>query len=91
MSNIDSLVAALEGNYEGMSHADLVLTCNMLHKGRETWRKEVEALLKRNAAMAQVLQSIIDGCVHPKTAVRAAMVNLTPIRDVLKQNQEPLG
>lgn len=30
-----------------------------------------------------VLQSIIDGCVHPTTAKRRVMVDLAPIREVL--------
>lgn len=42
--NLPSLVAAIEGNYAGMSHADLVLTCEMLERGRTVWRKEAEAL-----------------------------------------------
>lgn len=40
----DSLVAAIEGNLNGMAHGDLVLTCKMLERGRATWRKEAEAL-----------------------------------------------
>lgn len=39
-----SLVAALEGNLNGMAHSDLVLTCQMLERGRATWRKEAEDL-----------------------------------------------
>jgi hypothetical protein len=33
--------------------------------------------------MRDVLQGIIDGAVHPKTAVRRVMVDLAPIRKVL--------
>jgi hypothetical protein len=40
----DSLIAAIEGNFAGMSHSDLVLTCEMLTRGREQWRKEAEEL-----------------------------------------------
>jgi hypothetical protein len=36
--------------------------------------------------MSNVLQGIIDGCVHPDTAFRAVMVDLKPIKKVLKQN-----
>jgi hypothetical protein len=43
---IDSLVAAIEGNREAMSHSDLVLTCNMLEKGRAGWRAQSEKLLQ---------------------------------------------
>ena len=42
----DSLVAAIEGDLNGMAHGDLVLTCQMLKRGRETWRKEAESLKK---------------------------------------------
>lgn len=37
-------MAAIEGNLNGMAHGDLVLTCQMLSRGRATWRKEAEAL-----------------------------------------------
>lgn len=43
-TSINSLTAALEGNLSGMAHGDLVLTCQMLERGRATWRKEAEAL-----------------------------------------------
>jgi hypothetical protein len=33
--------------------------------------------------LRQVLQQIIDGAVHPETAVRRVMVDLAPIRKVL--------
>lgn len=42
--NADSLIAAIEGNFKGMSHSDLVLTCEMLTRGREAWKKEAEEL-----------------------------------------------
>lgn len=47
VSKVDSLVAAIEGDYSKMSHADLVLTCNMLHRGRAIWQKEAEELKER--------------------------------------------
>jgi len=47
MKNINSLVAAIDGNYEGMSHADLVLTCKMLLNGRQAWKEEAEELRHR--------------------------------------------
>ncbi len=40
----DSLIAAIEGSYEGMSHSDLVLTCKMLARGRAHWQSEAEQL-----------------------------------------------
>jgi len=43
----DSLVAAIEGNRAGMAHTDLVLTCNMLERGRAVWRKEAEEAQQR--------------------------------------------
>ena len=36
----------------------------------------------------KTLQEIIDSCVHPDTAHRAVMVNLTPIRETLKKLKE---
>lgn len=38
----ESLIAAIDGNLAGMSHADLVLTCKMLTRGRAAWQKECE-------------------------------------------------
>ncbi len=38
----ESFISAIEGNLSGMSHADLVLTCQMLKRGRAEWRKEAE-------------------------------------------------
>jgi hypothetical protein len=35
------------------------------------------------ARQRAVLQSIVDGCVHPATARCRVMVNLAPIREVL--------
>jgi hypothetical protein len=40
----ESLIAAIDGNLNGMSHSDLVLTCQMLERGRAAWRKESEQL-----------------------------------------------
>lgn len=40
----DSLIAAIEGNLDKMAHRDLVLTCQMLERGRTIWRKEAEEL-----------------------------------------------
>lgn len=39
-----SLLSAIEGNFEGMAQVDLVLTCKMLTRGREAWRKEADSL-----------------------------------------------
>ena len=38
----DSLIAAIEGDRSKMAHGDLVLTCQMLERGRARWRKEAE-------------------------------------------------
>jgi hypothetical protein len=46
MQNPDSLVAAIEGDFNGMSHADLVLSCQMLTRGRAEWKKECEQAQK---------------------------------------------
>lgn len=37
-----SLLAAIEGDYNGMSKTDLVHTCKMLERGRAQWRQEAE-------------------------------------------------
>jgi hypothetical protein len=47
-----------------------------------------DKLLMHNTEMFNALQVIINGCVHPDTAVRAVMVDLTPIRKILKKNTE---
>ena len=44
---------------------------------------EIEQLKLENVEMRKILQSIIDGCVHPDIAVRAVFVELEPIRKVL--------
>lgn len=36
------------------------------------------------AILRKTLEDIINSCVHPEKAVRAVMVNLKPIREVLK-------
>ncbi len=38
--------------------------------------------------LAAVLQSIIDGCVHPQVALRRVSVDLAPIRAALKAYHE---
>lgn len=45
--NIDSLIAAINGDRSGMSHSDLVLTCNMLERGRTAWRRDFEELKEK--------------------------------------------
>ncbi len=42
-----------------------------------------DALQSRLTALESVLQSIVDGCVNPDTAIRRVMVDLAPIRAVL--------
>ena len=51
-------------------------------------KENFEALLKQNTDLANILQGIIDGCVHPDVAVRAVMVDLKPIRAILKKNKK---
>ena len=50
--------------------------------------KNLNNLLETNQEMRLVLENIINGCVHPDVAVRAVMVDLTPIRKALKNNQK---
>lgn len=38
--------------------------------------------------LADVLKNIINSCVHPDRAARAVMVDLDPIRNVLKKYEE---
>ena len=50
---------------------------------------EESEILKQKLDLARkVLQDIINGCVHPETAVRRVMVDLAPIRKVLKEIEE---
>lgn len=58
-TNGDSLVAAIEGNLAGMAHSDLVLTCQMLERGRMVWRKEAEALRTTLVMLKRELDSHI--------------------------------
>lgn len=63
----DSLVAAIEGNYVGMSHGHLVLTCQMLKRGRAAWRADAERMkpvIEHYLNRAKYLrdQSEIDRC-----------------------------
>jgi hypothetical protein len=66
ISQSDSLIAAIDGNREGMSHSDLVLTCNMLERGRAQWRKEAEDMAAELATLradkAELLEAL-KGCV----------------------------
>ena len=51
----------------------------------EFTRENFDLLVKRNTELRQVLQGIINGCCHPDIAVRAMMVELKPIREILKK------
>lgn len=53
--SVNSLLSAIEGSYEGMSHADLVMTCNMLARGRTTWQRECEDEKVKTKELWQVL------------------------------------
>ena len=50
-----------------------------------------DKLLEQNQRLIEVLQGIINSCVHPDIAVRCVMVDLAPIRKVIKQNNELIG
>lgn len=134
-----SLIAAIEGNRAGMSHSDLVLTCNMLERGRAAWRKECEEAQRENQRLREhcfandsdsivgscncgtktpeiqhhkrgckyrlimerdqwqkcaqeqrgLIQSIIDGALHPEIAKRRVMVELQPLRDLVAAFDKP--
>lgn len=60
ISKEDSLVAAIEGNYSKMAHADLVLTCQMLTRGRAAWRKEAEDAKKEIEHLNKALALKLD-------------------------------
>jgi len=75
-------------------HADLV--CSLLEQNQQAFAEgqkfeqdelclENSTLKARVIELKQVLQNIIDGCVHPETAKRAIMVDLAPIRKVLNR------
>ena len=51
-------------------------------------KETFDDLLKQNDELAKALQGVINECVHPNIAVRAVMVDLTPIRKILKKNTE---
>ncbi len=51
----------------------------------ECLRQECDCLRQENQKLKSVLQGIIDGCVHPDIACKAMMVDLKPIRDILKK------
>jgi hypothetical protein len=57
-TQVESLLAALEGNLEGMRHSDLVSTCRMLGRGREIWRKECEAEKAKVSDLLKVLELV---------------------------------
>lgn len=76
----DSLIAAIEGNYSGMSHEDLVSTCKMLNNGRAQWRKEAEQFKKRAEAAEQGLSKVKN-----RSAQSAIIEDLINERDALRQ------
>jgi len=43
-------------------------------------------LEQQNARQKRVLINVLNSAVHPETAYRAVMVNLEPIREVLKES-----
>lgn len=63
----------------------------LMTKSAPIFRQSAECLERQRNQLAErvfvlegVLQGIVDGCVNPDTAVRRVMVDLAPIRDVLK-------
>ena len=54
----------------------------------ESPKDSFNALIKQNEELTKALQGVINECVHPDIAVRAVMVDLAPIRKVLKKNAE---
>ena len=64
------------------NNGDLIL------KTIEFNRDNFDNLVKQNAELMEVLQGIINHCVHPEIAVRSVMVDLAPLRKVIKKNQE---
>lgn len=55
LTDVKSLLSAIEGNRAGMSHRDLVLTCNMLERGRTAWQRECESEKLKVKELWQVL------------------------------------
>lgn len=51
-------------------------------------QENFDKLEKLNAEMAETLQGIINGCVHPEVAIRTVFVDLAPIRKALKENEK---
>lgn len=47
------------------------------------WLEDRNKLAEENKAMRKVLQGVVDSTVHPDVAVRALLVDLKPIRDIL--------
>lgn len=50
-----------------------------------------EKLKAQNQILEDALKGVVNSCVHPDTAFRAVMVELSPIRKALKKNQELFG
>lgn len=56
----ESLLGAIKGDRNKMSHRDLVLTCQMLERGRAAWRKESEALRATLVMLKRELDSHVN-------------------------------
>lgn len=86
-----SLIAAIEGNWSGMSKEDLISTCQMLTRGRDVWRKEAEQTqseLTAAKAELQLARDIIKGMEGNIAACEADNERLTreqPISSHLRQ------
>jgi hypothetical protein len=46
----ESLIAAIQDNYEGMAKSDLILTLRMVQRGRARWEAEATALQSKLSA-----------------------------------------
>lgn len=87
--NADSLVAAIDGNLSGMAKADLVLTCEMLERGRAQWRKEAEELKDKNEALLAACEAAemflgMLGNDRATAAIELANRKSAPLKDQLR-------
>lgn len=60
-----------------------------LQEKYRTLQHEAYAYKRQRDKLAEALRGVINGCVHPDRAVRAVMVDLSPIRAVIKEIYEP--
>jgi len=63
----------------------------MVNDDIEFTQENFDKLRKSSEASYEALLSIVNGCVHPKIAVRAMCVDLAPIRKAIKRHEELFG